>query len=594
MEAFARTTEDRRSLRATLGIPEDSVAVGIIGRIAPEKGHAVLLAAFEKVQARYPLRLVIVGNGPDEALIRSRAAALGLADKVIFTGFRDDVNNVINALDVVAVPSTWNEPCSAVVQQGMAVSKPVIGTRAGGTPENGAGRRDRLSRAAGGRRRFGRRTGPIGRGCVPAEASRRSGPGARRGAVLPARDDRQNRGFVPARIRDRLRRGGAAKGDRLVTSARSSVSTRPLTIVQVASNLDSWGGLEIHLLQLGVQLRDRGHRVIIAGRPGRFVLARAEALGLETFEATVRRQSDWTDFGHYREFFRREKVDVIHAHNQEDALVPAAAARLAGVPASFLTWHLPFPFRKRTRGRLILALLHRRLIAISNSVREMHLQHGVDAKKMEVIHHGTDVEAFQRLTGDVPALRGSLGLMPKDIAIGIIGRVAPEKGHRDLFEALRLLEKSRLRIVVVGDGPDLEKLKREAAENGLSSRVIFTGFRNDVNNVIAAVDIVAVPSVWPEPCSAVVQQGMALGKPVVGTRTGGTPEMIVDGETGLLVPVGDVSALAAVLTCLSETPELRKKMGTAGRRRVEAHFTLRGMTDKVEALYRRELEQAAK
>lgn len=372
------------------------------------------------------------------------------------------------------------------------------------------------------------------------------------------------------------------------------ITSRPLTVVQIASNLDSWGGMEIHLLQLGVQLQGRGHRVIIAGRPGRFVLARAQALGLETFEATVRRQSDWTDFNSYREFFRREKVDVIHAHNQEDALVPAAAARLAGVPASFLTWHLPFPFRERTRGNLMLALLHRRLIAISGSVREMHLRNGVNPDKIEVIHHGTDVEAFRVLTSDVSALRAALGIAPNELAVGIIGRVAPEKGHRDLFEAVRLAGNLRLRIVVVGDGPDLEKLRQEAVESGLSNQVIFTGFRDDVNNVVAALDIVVVPSLWPEPCSAVVQQGMALCKPVVGTRVGGTPEMLTDGETGLLVPVSDPSALAAALTHLAEAPELRQKMGEAGRKRVEAHFTLHRMTDKVEALYRSELKQVSR
>ena len=366
---------------------------------------------------------------------------------------------------------------------------------------------------------------------------------------------------------------------------------RPLTIVQIASNLDSWGGLEIHLLQLGAQLRDRGHRVIIAGRPGRFVLSRAEALGLETFEATVRRQSDWTDVWRYRDFFRREKVDVIHAHNQDDALVPAVAARLAGVPASFLTWHLPLPFRDRRRGRAILALLHRRLIAVSESVREMHLQNGVSQKRILVIHHGTDAEAFRRQTGDADALRSSLGLSPEDIAVGIVGRVAPEKGHRDLFAAVRLLENPHLRVVVVGDGPDLQELRQEVKETSLDRQILFTGFRDDVNTVMAALDIAAVPSRWPEPCSAVIQQAMAQGKPVLGTRMGGTPEMILHGETGLLVPPADPPALAESLGRLAKSAALRQNLGEAGQVRSATRFTLRHMVDQVEGLYRRELRK---
>jgi len=374
----------------------------------------------------------------------------------------------------------------------------------------------------------------------------------------------------------------------------TAVAPRPLTIVQVATNSDSWGGLEIHLLNLAAQLKKRGHRVIVAGRPGRFVLTRAQTLGLETFEATVKRQGDWTDFGRLRDFFRREKVDVAHAHNQEDSLVPAAAARLVGVPASFLSWHLPFPFRNRTRGRLILALLHKRLLPISESVRDMHLKNGVSPARMQVIRHGTDVEAFRALTADIPARRAALGLAPEDLAVGIIGRVAAEKGHRDLFEALRLLADTHpcLRVVVIGNGPDMPALRRDLTQMGVSKKVLFTGFRDDVDAVTAALDIVAVPSVWAEPGSLAILQAMALGKPVVASRVGGTAEIVNDGETGLLVPASDPAALAGAVSRLAASVDLRRDMGAAGRARAEHCFSLSLMTGRIEALYRQALGAA--
>ena len=367
--------------------------------------------------------------------------------------------------------------------------------------------------------------------------------------------------------------------------------TERLTIVQAATNLANWGGLEIHLLNLAVQLRARGHRVIVAGQPGRFVLSRAESLGLETFEATVRRQDDFRDLARLRGFLRRENVDVIHAHSREDALVPALAARLAGVPVSVLTWHLPFPFKRRIQGNLILALLHRKLISISESVRQMHLRHGVSPRRLTVIHHGTDVEAFRTLSAAPPAVRRSLTLGPEDVAVGIVGRVSPEKGHQDLLNALRQLAPTRphLRGVVVGDGPFEAEVRTMAAALDLTDRIVFAGFREDVGDVINALDMVAVPSVWPEPCSAAIQQGMALAKPVVGTRVGGTPEMIVDGETGFLVPPSDPAALAEALGRLADNAALRQTLGAAGLARVQEHFSLRRMTDEVEALYRREL-----
>ena len=122
--------------------------------------------------------------------------------------------------------------------------------------------------------------------------------------------------------------------------------------------------------------------------------------------------------------------------------------------------------------------------------------------------------------------------------------------------------------------------------------MLFTGFRDDVNNAINALDIVAVPSTWNEPCSAVVQQAMALRKPVIGTRAGGTPEMVVEGETGLLVPPSDADALADAIAALAGDAFLRRRMGQAGRARVEQLFSLQVMTDKIEDLYRREYIKA--
>lgn len=370
---------------------------------------------------------------------------------------------------------------------------------------------------------------------------------------------------------------------------------RPLTIMQVASSFTSWGGMEIHLLNLAQQLQRRGHRAIIAAQPGKWVHQQAAAMGLETFDATVLRQQDWTDFKRYREFLRREKVDVLHTHTNWDAVVPAAAARVAGVPVAVMTWHLPFPFKDRRGGDLILSLLYKRMIAVSGSVRDRHIAHGVDARKVQVIHHGTDTEAFRAVTLPRDAVREALGLPPDALAVGVLGRVSPEKGHFDLLEALRRLSNTHphLRVVIVGDGPDVPALHEASAALGLADKVIFTGFRDDVNNVINALDIVAVPSNWHEPCSAVVQQGMALAKPVVGSRIGGTPEMIAENETGLLVPASDPTALADAIASFAADPALRSRMGDAGAARAEEFFTLALMTDKVEALYYQELTQAA-
>ncbi len=365
----------------------------------------------------------------------------------------------------------------------------------------------------------------------------------------------------------------------------------PLSVLQVATGFPSWGGTELHILNLSEQLKNRGYDVTVACRPGRWVEERAIAMGLPTVPIRVMRQGDWQDYGRLRAFLREKKPDVVHVHWSLDMVVPGFAAKFAGVPVRILSRHMPYPFKNRLGTALYSRVLFTRIVTVSDSVRQTLLRCGVAGDKIEVIHHGTDVEAFARTTEDRRTLRAALGIPEDSVAVGIIGRIAPEKGHAVLLAAFEKVQaRYPLHLVIVGNGPDEALIRSRAAAMGLADKVVFTGFRDDVNNVISALDVVAVPSTWDEPCSAVVQQGMAVSKPVIGTRAGGTPEMVLDDETGFLVPPADAEALAEALARLAGDAFLRKRLGAAGRERVERLFSLHVMTDKIEALYQREYE----
>lgn len=367
----------------------------------------------------------------------------------------------------------------------------------------------------------------------------------------------------------------------------------PLSVLQVASAFPNWGGAELHCLNLSQQLQERGHDVTVACRPGRFVEERAKQMGLATIPITVGKQLDWHDFSALRTFLRERKIDVLHAHWSTDMIVPPYAGLRENVPVRILTRHMPYPFKSRLGSWLYSQVLFTRIVTVSESVRKTMLASGVPPGKAEVIHHGTNVQEFVQTTEDPRLVRQSLGLSEDVLAVGIAGRIAPEKGHRVLLEAIaRLSDRYPLRLVIIGDGPFEPQVRATVKELGLEDRVIFAGFRGDINNVINALDIMTLPSTWNEPCAAVVQQGMAMSKPVVGTRAGGTPEMIVDGETGFLVPPSDADALAEAIGRLAGDAFLRRRLGQAGFRRVEELFTLQTMTDKVEALYHREYERA--
>ena len=366
-----------------------------------------------------------------------------------------------------------------------------------------------------------------------------------------------------------------------------------LSVLQVASAFPNWGGAELHALNLSQQLQRRGHDVTVACRPGRFVEERAHQMGLPTVPITVRKQNDWHDYGALRRFLREKPIDVLHAHWSTDMIVPPFAALRAHVPVRIMTRHMPYPFKNRFGAWLYSQVLWTRLVTVSASVRETMLACGVAPDKVEVIHHGTNIEEFIQTTASPQSIKRGLGIPDDCLTVGVVGRIAPEKGHLVLLQAAALLgDRYPLRYVIVGDGPSEGTIREAVRTLGLEDRVVFAGFRDDVNNVIAALDIMTLPSTWAEPCAAVVQQAMALGKPVVGTRAGGTPEMIVEGETGFLVTPSDFQSLAEAIARLAGDAFLRKRLGMAGRERVESHFSLRLMTDRIEALYQREYEAA--
>lgn len=362
-----------------------------------------------------------------------------------------------------------------------------------------------------------------------------------------------------------------------------------LSILQVATGFPGWGGTELHILNLSDQLRRRGHDVTIACRPGKWVEERAQAMGLRTVPMEVSRQQDWHDFPAMRRFLRENKTDVLHVHWSTDIIVPGFAALREHVPVRVLSRHMPYPFKNRVGTWLYSQLLFSRIVTVSRSVRETLVGCGVSPDKVEVIYHGTDVEVFARTEYPQAEARRRLGIPDGHLGVGIVGRIAPEKGHKFLLDAaLALGDRYPLRFVVIGNGPDEAALRQSAQDMGLAGKVIFTGFMDDVNNAMHGLDMVVVPSTWDEPCSAVVQQAMALSKPVIGTQVGGTPEMVQEGLTGLLVPPSNAAALADAIAALAGDAFGRRRMGEAGRERVLSLFSLDVMTDRIEELYCRE------
>ena len=323
----------------------------------------------------------------------------------------------------------------------------------------------------------------------------------------------------------------------------------------------------------GERLRGRGVRVIELGliRPLRSNRPSAMLRAAVILVRTV-------VFGHW---------DIVHTHMFLSSVVVTPLARL-GRARAFGTTHRIYYGRVQPVVERLVALLQERIVVDSAAVGEiLRARTHIPADKYVVIHNGIDVDEL----ADPPpqdAARRVLGLPADAVVIGEVAHLVEHKGQRHLVAAVARLAPTvpHLRLLLVGDGPDRQQLEDLVRQHGLAERVVFTGARGDLLNVLAAIDVLALPSTF-EGFGIVQAEAMYLEKPVVATSHGGSTEVVEDGLTGFLVPFGDVDALADRLSRLVGDRVLRVAMGARGRERVLSLFTAARMGASYERSYLR-------
>ena len=214
--------------------------------------------------------------------------------------------------------------------------------------------------------------------------------------------------------------------------------------------------------------------------------------------------------------------------------------------------------------------------------------------KVRVVPNGVDLKRFAPRPPS-SALRASLGVPPSAPVALSIGRHVPEKGYRHLVDAAALVERARPGVhwVLVGDGELRSELEARARRLGLESRVHFTGWRDDVADVLALSDVFVLPS-QSEGFGRVLVEAMAMGRAIVATAVGGVPDVVLAGRTGLLVQPADPVALADAVRALLDDPARAARLGAAGRARAESSFSLGAHVHAVERVYDEVLARAAR
>jgi glycosyltransferase involved in cell wall biosynthesis len=282
---------------------------------------------------------------------------------------------------------------------------------------------------------------------------------------------------------------------------------------------------------------------------------------------------------------------IVHTFLLTGSLYGRFAAMMSGVPIVIGTEVNIYEKKKPLHARLERWLMNGTdaVIASAESVKEHYVaQVGADPAKVDVIYNAVDWAQLQATTTR-EEFRTSIGVPIDAPAAGIIARLTEQKAHRVLFEAIAQPELSALHVVVVGDGELREELQSRAASLGIQGRVHFLGARRDLGNILAAIDIFAMPSFWEGlPLSMVLAMGAGL--PVVASRVAGIPEVVHDRVSGLLVDAGDASQLARALAALVQDGALRARLGTAARAYVRPRFGVDGYVASIAGLYDRLLD----
>jgi glycosyltransferase involved in cell wall biosynthesis len=285
---------------------------------------------------------------------------------------------------------------------------------------------------------------------------------------------------------------------------------------------------------------------------------------------------------------RRENVGILHAHCFDPTWLGLIAARLARVKFVYTRHHSDHHIRPgkhwHTRVDSWCARHADHVIAVSEVTRRILVEiEGAPASRISVVYNGME-PLEQPAVENLAHIRDELKLGPEPVCL-MIGRLHEEKGHRFLFEAIPevISRAGRFVVLLAGDGPHRKELEAEVEARRLQDVVRFLGRRDDVAELISLASFIVLPSL-AESFGFALLEAMSLAKPVIASTTGGIPEVVADGETGLLVPQANPKALAEAICRLLLNPELAQSLGEAGRRR-SAVFSFESMMSGYEAIY---------
>jgi glycosyltransferase involved in cell wall biosynthesis len=343
-----------------------------------------------------------------------------------------------------------------------------------------------------------------------------------------------------------------------------------------------FGGQELRIVTESRWLLDHGWDVLVAGQPGSRLLDEGRRLDVPTVAVRMRRALDPPALLALRRLIAERNVALVHTHSSVDSWLGGLAARSRGRPV-VRSRHVTIAVSRR-RG--LVYRLADRIISSGEAAGRVVAAAGVEPARIVPIPPGVDTGCFHPGVSGA-SVRAELGLGGAPV-IGLVANIRGSKGHDVFLEAARavLAGEPAARFLIVGDGIGFDDVRRRVGALGLEAAVRMTGFRRDIPEVMAALDVLVLPSLRSEAASQVIPQALAVGTPVVATRVGGSGEIVRDGDTGRLIPPGDAPALAAAILDTLTQREHARAMALRGQALVRAHHSLDASMARTTAVYR--------